>query len=84
MHVFNTYYSVYTLEEGMAPPPVPLPGESRGQRSLAGYSPRGRKDSDTTEQLSTACRVCVCVVTCIYGLSYILCVIYMASQLYVH
>ena len=23
-----------------------------GQRSLAGYSPRGRKESDTTEQLS--------------------------------
>ena len=25
----------------------------RGQRSLVGYSPWGRKDSDTTEQLST-------------------------------
>ena len=25
-----------------------------GQRSLAGYSSRGRKESDTTEQLSTA------------------------------
>ena len=25
-----------------------------GQRSLAGYSPWGRKESDTTEQLSTA------------------------------
>ena len=24
-----------------------------GQRSLVGYSPRGRKESDTTEQLST-------------------------------
>ena len=33
--------------------PVFLPGESHGQRSLAGYSPRGRKESDTTEQLST-------------------------------
>ena len=30
-----------------------LPVESRGQRSLAGYSPWGRKESDTTEQLST-------------------------------
>ena len=28
------------LEEGMAPTPVFLPGESHGQRSLAGYSPR--------------------------------------------
>ena len=26
-----------------------LPGESQGQRSLAGYSPQGRKESDTTE-----------------------------------
>ena len=33
------------------PTPVFLPGESRGQRSLAGYSP-GRKESDTTEQLT--------------------------------
>ena len=30
-----------------------LPGKSRGQRSLVGYSPWGSKDSDTTEQLST-------------------------------
>ena len=26
-----------------------LPGESHGQRSLAGYSPRGHKELDTTE-----------------------------------
>ena len=31
--------------------PVFLPRESHGQRSLAGYSPWGRKKSDTTEQL---------------------------------
>ena len=29
------------LEEGMATTPVFLPGESHGQRSLAGYSPQG-------------------------------------------
>ena len=28
-----------------------MPGESHGQRSLAGYSPRGRKELDTTERL---------------------------------
>jgi len=28
-----------------------LDGEFHGQRSLAGYSPRGQKESDTTEQL---------------------------------
>ena len=35
------------------PTPVFLPGESPGQRSLAGYSPWGHKESDTTEQWST-------------------------------
>ena len=34
-------------------PPVFLPGESHGQRSLVGYSPWGHKELDTTEQLST-------------------------------
>jgi len=28
-----------------------LPGESHGERSLVGHSPRGRKELDTTEQL---------------------------------
>ena len=32
------------------PTPVSLPGKSHGQRSLAGYSSWGRKESDTTEQ----------------------------------
>ena len=36
------------------PSPVFLPGESHGQRSLVGYSPWGLKESDMTEQLSTA------------------------------
>ena len=31
--------------------PVPLPGQSHGQRSLVGYSPWGCYESDTTEQL---------------------------------
>ena len=31
------------------PTPVFLPGESFGQRSLAGYSPWGCRESDTTE-----------------------------------
>ena len=37
------------LKEEMATSPVLLPGESHGQRSLVGYSPWGRKESDTTE-----------------------------------
>ena len=35
------------------PSPVLLLGKSHGQRSLAVYSPWGREESDTTEQLST-------------------------------
>ena len=31
--------------------PVPLPGKSHGQRSLVGYSPWSRKESDTIERL---------------------------------
>ena len=34
------------------PTPVFLPGESQGQRSLAGYRPWGLKELDTTEQLT--------------------------------
>ena len=31
--------------------PVFLPGKSHGQRGLEGYSPKGCKESETTEQL---------------------------------
>ena len=34
------------------PIPVFLPGESHGQRSLAGHSPWGRKESDMNEELN--------------------------------
>ena len=40
------------LEKGWQPTPVFLSGESHGQRSLEGYSPQGRKESDTTERLA--------------------------------
>ena len=33
------------------PTPVLLPGKFHGQRSLVGYSPLGRKESDMTERL---------------------------------
>ena len=35
------------------PTPVFLPGESRGERSLVGYTDHGAAQSDTTEQLTT-------------------------------
>ena len=40
------------LEEEWQPTPVILPGEFHGQRSLAGYSPWGCKESGMPEQLS--------------------------------
>ena len=49
------------LEEGMATHSsilVFLPGEFHGQRSLAGYSPWGCKESDVTEQLTLDFQYC--------------------------
>ena len=37
------------LEVGMATQSIFLPGESHGERSLAGYSPWGCKELDVTE-----------------------------------
>ena len=45
-----------SLEKEWQPTPIFLPGESPGQRSLAGYSPWGCKESDTTEQLTHTVR----------------------------
>ena len=39
------------LEKKWQPTPVLLSGKPHGQRSLVGYSPWGRKESDTTESL---------------------------------
>ena len=41
------------------PTPVLLPGKFHGQRGPAGYSPRGRKEVDTTEVTQQACRLAV-------------------------
>ena len=49
--VFVFYYGLWRRK--WQPTPVSLPGESHGRRSLIGYSPRGRKESDTTEWLFT-------------------------------
>ena len=42
------------LEEGMDPAPVFLPGQFHGQRSLAHYSPRGRRELGMTEETAHA------------------------------
>ena len=43
---------IYSPKRQWQPTPVFLPGKPHGQRSLAGYGPRGRKESDTTERLT--------------------------------
>ena len=52
------------------PTPVFLLENLHGQRSLAGYSPWGHRESDTTERLSsTQCvYICVCVCVCVSSL----------------
>ena len=48
--LFN-FYAEYIRRRQWHPTPVLLLGKSHGQRSLVGYRPWGRKESDTTEQL---------------------------------
>ena len=52
-HGFDPWVGKFPGRRAWQFTPVFLPGESHGQRSLAGCSPWGRKESDTTEQLST-------------------------------
>ena len=50
------------LEKGMQPTPVVFPGESHGQRSLAGHSPWGRKELDMIELLTLWTKLLNCSV----------------------
>ena len=52
-HEFNPWVEKIPRRRAWQPTPVFLPGKSHGQRSLVGYSPWGRKELDTTEQLRT-------------------------------
>ena len=51
---FDSWVEKIPWRKDRLPTPVFLPGEFHEQRSLAGYSPWGRKDLDLTEWLSTA------------------------------
>ena len=46
---FNPWVGKIHWRSKEQPTPVFSPGKSHGQRSLAGYSPRGHKESDTTD-----------------------------------
>ena len=50
---FNLVARKIPWRRALQPTAVFLPGESHGQRSLVGSSPRGHKESDTTEGLNT-------------------------------
>ena len=49
---FHPWVGKIPWRRAWQPTPAFLPGESHGQRSLEGYSPWGRKESDTTERLT--------------------------------
>ena len=51
-NTFMCTHAHVSLEKELAITPVLSPGESHGQRSLAGYSSWGHKESDTTERLT--------------------------------
>ena len=51
-HRFNPWLGKIPWRRKQQPTPVFLPGESHGQRSLAGCSPRGCKELNTTAPLS--------------------------------
>ena len=48
-HGFDPWVGKIPWRRAWQPAPVFLPGESHGQRSLAGYSSWGLKETDTTE-----------------------------------
>ena len=50
IHTFIYIYT-YIWRRQWHPTPVLLPGKSHGRRSLVGYSPWGRYQLDTTDQL---------------------------------
>ena len=56
-HGFNSWVGKTPQSSKRHPAPVFLPGKSHGQRSLAGYSPWGCKESDMTEHTRTCAHI---------------------------
>ena len=48
-HMFDPWVGTVPWSKKWHPTPVYLPGESHGQKRLAGYSPWGCTESDMTE-----------------------------------
>ena len=49
---FDSWVGKIPWRREWQPTPVFMPGELHGQRSLAGYSPWARKESNMTERLT--------------------------------
>ena len=54
-HGFDPWFGTIPCRRAQQPTPGFLPGESHGQRSLAGCSPQGHTELDTTEVTQHAC-----------------------------
>ena len=52
---FDPWVGKIPWRRAWQPTPVFLPGEFHGQRNLAGYSPWGHKESDTSETTTCTC-----------------------------
>ena len=90
LSIISTYLSVYLfiyhLRKWQSTPAL-LPGKSHGCRSRIGYSPQGRKESDTTERLHfhflhiylPSLFACLSVYLLIYHLYLPLCYVYHLS-----
>ena len=70
-HRFDSWVRKIPWRRAWQPTPVFLPGESYGQRSLVGYSPWGRKESDTTEVTERAFTCPAPFFPCIYIAHYL-------------
>ena len=57
---FNSWVGNILWRRKWQPTPVLLSGESHGWRSMVGYSPWGRKESDTTKRLHFTYNVALC------------------------
>ena len=57
--VFDPWVGKIPWRRQWQPTPVLLPEEFHGQRSLAGYSPWGFKEMDTTEGLTLSLHMCI-------------------------
>ena len=60
---FNPWVRKIPWRRPWQPTPVLLPGKTHGWRSMVGYSPWGRKESDTTERLHSLVLEVICPAT---------------------